>query len=187
MANLNLTFDNTNIELTGSQAEEVRQLLEKFKEENRAKLNPFREPAAGERVYFLGSENTVLFGEYQPDEYPSIASKFRRMISNGTASIDKDFMIQRQYRADLNCLLEKFYYDHRDEYLPDGEYDYEIVKNYDAVSQKPIFPDRGPWVVDWVNIRSITSSVQFQSQSFAQRALDEIVIPFINEHPDFEY
>lgn len=185
--NLNITFDNTNIELTGNQAEEMRQLLNKFKEDNRAKLNPFREPEYGEKVYWLGTNNDIMNDLYTPDMYKSLAERSEKLIEHGSGSVDKDFIMQRRYRRKLNDLLEKFYYDHCDEYPPDSECDYEIVKNCDSASQKPIFPDRGPFVVIWVTIRSITGGVQFQSKDFAQRALDEIVIPFINEHPDFKY
>jgi hypothetical protein len=181
-------FENLEVELNDDQAKEVHALLEKIKHENALKLNPFRMPEKDELIYMLNNEHSISKYKFDPDEYPYSSDVIKKRIDEGLCSVDKKIMERRRQLLILHDLLEKFYYDHRHEYKDFKALAYEIIPNYCYVYKDPevskIIETCGKFYVHSV-IHYPMFNVQFPDRAFAERALNEIVIPFCDKYPEF--
>lgn len=163
MNKLNLTVDLNN--LTEEEREKFFKLVEKSKKEP---FNPFEKVGEGERYYAIGGDCAVdYFYEYNDE---ADKDRFERVNYYN----NKEFAEHQALRELLNRKLMKFSYEN-------GGSD---IDNYiDAYS---IYNDSN-------HILCISDccpdllSPMFISEEIAQRAIDEIVKPFLEEHPDFKW
>lgn len=90
---------------------------------------------------------------------------------------DKELMMQQALREKLNRLLWRFSMENGGDVKPwDGHtYHYYIYKPYDS---------NDPWTAWRVDGKDL-GVVYFSSEDIVIRAMAEIVIPFMEKHPEF--
>ena len=156
------------IVINGKKAELTKEQLEKLGIE--IKGNPF-ERGIGNRYYYINWDGEVTIDVDEAidndDKSHDVANYCR----------DKELMEQRALHETLNRLLWRFSMQNGGD-----EIDWNDVK-------------KAKWLIcfDHINKQFNTictytwhaSDVHFISQEVAQRAIDEIIKPFMTEHPDF--
>lgn len=140
---------------------------EKVEEE---KKGPF-EKVNSNSTYFYINDYGILEEDY--DTYPE--DEYRREVANYCT--DKGLMIQRALHETLNRLLWRFSMENGEgENLWDCcNTHYEIYWSYDLASFN---------ICCNVTTKS-PASVYFPTRELANQAIDEIIIPFIEKHPEF--
>lgn len=168
---LHLDLDLNN--LTEKDKKKFLELVEKANVSDVEKpFNPFERVEKGEKYYIItdGGEVDDMYecNDYMDDE--GIYKDFNYYN-------DKDFAKHQALRELLNRKLIKFSYENDGadiDYIPDG---YSIVvRNYS---------DDIEFEIDQ-NDPDILAPV-FVSYSIAKRAIDEVIKPFMEEHPDFKF
>lgn len=113
--------------------------------------------------------------------YTSLSEEEKTAISDEKALIDtasnyfkdKDFVNQACLYKSLNCRLLKYAYDNKTE-------------NNDVYGDYQIGKDSNNNFIVFKNLECKTfGSVSFSTEEIAKQAIDDIVIPFMKEHPDF--
>lgn len=142
---------------------------EKVEEE---KKGPF-EKVNSNSTYFYINDYGILEEDY--DTYPE--DEYRREVANYCT--DKGLMIQRALHETLNRLLWRFSMENGEgENLWDCcNTHYEIYWSYDLAS----------FNICCNATTKSPGSVYFPTKELANKAIDEIIIPFIEEHPEFVY
>ena len=133
-----------------------------LEEEHEESLFEFNE---GDTIYFINSIGEVTKGNYLGDKFNEEFIKF------GNACKDRGHMKRRAQEIKLYNLLSNFAYKVNEGWEPNwenmDEYKYTIAKENELI---------------WKPTRYITlkiiNGIYFKSKELAQRAIDEIVIPF---------
>lgn len=133
-----------------------------LEEEHEESLFEFNE---GDTIYFINSIGEVTRGNYLGDKFNE------EFIKYGNACKNKAFMEKKAKEIKLYNLLRNFSFEVNDDWEPNWgnieEYKYTIAK------------ENG---LTWVPTRStafkIVNGIYFKSKELAQRAIDEIAIPF---------
>lgn len=132
--------------------------------------NPFNSELKDEDSYFIIDEEGV-----KTSFYDSITDKHR--LNNVNSFNDKDFAKQVYLHELLNRKLLKFAYDNNAE---DCEWNGENLHYYiflDTLSNK--FR-----VEDYFNAKTL-STIHFSNKEIAKQAIQDVIEPFMKEHPEF--
>lgn len=159
-----IMIDGKKIPLTDEQVKMLKGTQE-------AKKSPFERLKCVERYYFIDAKGNVG----RTDEFCADADNDLYGVANYCA--DKKLMEQRALHETLNRLLWRFSIENREgENKWDCKNDhYEIYWSCSSESFE---------VCRSSHAKSLHSAY-FPTKELAQRAIDEIVKPFIKEHPDF--
>ncbi len=94
---------------------------------------------------------------------------------------DKVLMRQRALHEILNRQLWRFSMLHNGDKINWDDYSTKYYIFYDRKHNE------NKYCVDYNNKYQIASTIYFYSEEIAQQAIDEIIKPFIAEHPDFKW
>lgn len=137
----------------------------KWAEEEHVKLkyNPF-EVQSGNIFYFVDYDGCVRWGNFSnKSKYNKRARKF------GNACRDEDYMKKRAREIHLYNLLSNFAYQVNGDWKPDKD-------NKD--NKYFVFNHQGTWYVNYFVESFHVNDVYFKTQQLAERAIQEIIIPF---------
>lgn len=159
-----IMIDGKKIPLTDEQVKMLKGTQE-------AKKSPFERLKCVERYYFIDAKGNVG----STDEFCADADNDLYGVANYCA--DKKLMEQRALHETLNRLLWRFS-------MENGE------------GENPWTSDCAHWYIfyahnidefriTWVEKVHSAGTIYFSSGELAQRAIVEIIKPFIKEHPDF--
>ena len=137
------------------------------------KISPFDRADEGETYYFV---------DYQFDVERS--NEFKTPVDDYTYSsanycTDKDVMKQHALHMKLKNLLWRYSMTHGGDEMEFGPFStqkYYIA--YDAGEKE--------FYTDWNDSIKCVGAIYFESNKTAEAAIEEIVKPFIAEHPDFD-
>lgn len=167
-----IMFEGNKIPLTDEQIKKLRE----SKKPEEAKKNPF-ERVRNKGYYFIRYNGTVEY-DFDRDSSGDICC-----FAIANYCTDKQIMTQRALHETLNRLLWRFSMENGggenswDVYDRDRDCNYYITYNYD------MHPAR--FTVEFTWLYKINGTVYFSSKELAQQAIEEIVKPFMNEHPEF--
>ena len=119
----------------------------------------------GDTGYYISANGGIVAFDFDNDKF------CKKLIKFGNACKDKAYMERRAQEIKLYNLLSNFAYKVNEGWEPDwenmDEYKYTILKENELI---------------WVPTRYITfkiiNGIYFKSKELAQRAINEIVIPF---------
>ena len=163
MGKLNLTIDLDN--LTEEEREKIFKLVEKSKEKS---FNPFERVGEGEKYYAIGGDCAADYFYEHNEEIDE--DRFERVNYYN----NKEFAEHQALRELLNRKLTKFSY----------ENDGSNIDNYVDACSIYYDPDNSFCTSDCC---PDLLTPMFISEEVAQRAIDEIVKPFLEEHPNFKF
>lgn len=135
-----------------------------------SKQNPFKELKHGEKYYFIDSAGHVI-GNTESYRDTDI-----RLYAIANYCADKEMMNQRAMHETLNRLLWRFSMENGEgaNSWNNKNNHWNIIRNCQNVI-----------VASAACAYSTMGSVYFPSQELAQQAIDEIVKPFMKNHPNF--
>ena len=156
------------LELTKEQYEKIKDQLGLGKE-----ISPFDRVEHGGNYYFIGNSGEIcdVFDDtnFAPKRY-NIANY----------STDKELMQQRAYSETLNRLLWRFSMMNGGSEIDwdnKNQTKYSIYYNFDC----------NMWSTNYFLHTAKYFEPYFISEEVAERAIDEIIKPFMKEHPDFKF
>lgn len=159
---------NNYIVINGKKAELTKEQLEKLGIKKKTD-NPFDRVDEGNRYYYIGVESEASEVRDGRDDFDDLMFKASNYFN------DKDFANQVALHEQLNRKLLKFAYDHKAvANWEDGCPKYNIV--YDEKT-KDFSINCKVWCKSF--------DVCFTSHFVADKAFNEVVKPFMSEHPDF--
>lgn len=166
-----IMFEGNKIPLTDKQIE----MLRDSKKPEEAKKNPFERQLHWGDKYYAISERGIA------SEYTEVGNVYNRThFATANYCTDKGLMVQRALHEILNRLLWRFSMENGGE-NPWGVYtsdsNYYIAYDYDT--RKPKF------TVQFARFFKIDGTIHFSSKELAERAIKEIIKPFMKEHPEF--
>ena len=136
------------------------------------KLNPF-DVTDGEEVFYinvLGGVCSVIM------DYNSVVDW--KKLEKGKYCIDEKLMEQKALRQNLNDLLWKF--------TNENDWREEVWEDLDICKYHIFYDFKDKRFRITYNFRNkIQGTTYFISEEIAQRAIDEIVKPYMKEHPEF--
>ena len=152
--------------------EQLKQLGIEVKKESEEKMdNPFNsELKNGDICFVINTDEGV-----KTSFYDSITDKHR--LNNANSFNDKDFADQVYLHELLNRKLLKFAYDNNAE---DCKWNGENLHYFiflDTLSNK--FK-----VEDYFNVKTL-STIHFSNKKIAKQAIQDVIEPFMKEHPEF--
>lgn len=151
------------------------ELIEKIKAEVTAQekaKNPF-ERKTDDKGYFYVNER----GEVKPaiDRYFSMDSGCFKVANYCR---DKKLMEQRALYETLNRLLWRYSIEH------DGEI---ICYGLDCLYEISYNIRKHGFEIMWTNTRIDEGAILFKKEETARNAIEEVIKPFLEEHPEFHY
>lgn len=141
-------------------------------EEPKANTNPFERLEIGDSYYYIHSNGELC----RAKEFDYVSAEKRYKVANYCT--DKELMQQRAFHETLNRLLWRFSMEN------DAS---KINWNYIYQRKYLIYFDtesKNFGITDYRFMKS-NGCIYFYSKSIAQKAIDEIVRPFMKEHPNF--
>lgn len=157
-----IVINRKKAELTEEQLEKLRIKVEK--------KNPFDRVEEGNRYWRIGSVNNTICSN---DARHPVDN---RMYDNANYFNDESFAQQVAWHEELNRRLLRFAYDHK------------AVTDWTDIRNKKYYISYDMGARDFI-IESTFSSksfnIGFTSHFIASKAYDQIVKPFMAEHPDF--
>lgn len=156
------------IMLNGKRVDLTDEQIEKLglKVEKKSCFNP----EENDHVYYIN-----IFGDIQYIEYIREGVNYLNRVAN--CCTDKSLMQQRALHETLDRLLWRFSMENDGDKIDwEDESQYKYMPFYDRDDKK--------WQTCSL-MYSIYYGVYFYTKEIAQRAIDEIILPFMKEHPDF--
>lgn len=152
-------------------SDELVGLLKREVEVQEKKENPF-EKILGNKYYYM-SGNGKIFSE--TDCKSDLDEK---LYATGNYCHDVKILNQRLLYETLNRLLWRYSIAH------DGEIKTYGINTLYHIEYK--IPDH-TFLVSWSNPRITEGVIYFKREETAQKAIEEVIKPFLEEHPDFNY
>lgn len=154
--------------------DEQIKMLKDSKKLEEVKKNPF-ERVRNKGYYFIQYNGTVEY-DFDRDSSGDICC-----FAIANYCTDKELMKQRALHEILNRLLWRFSMENGGGESTWGIYDrdcnYYITYNYD------MHPAR--FTVEFTLFYEVNGTVYFSSKELAERAIEEIIKPFMKDHPEF--
>lgn len=150
------------------------ELIEKIKaevEEQKKKENPF-ERILGKKYYYISGDGKIY------SETESRKSLDNTLYAVGNYCCDIKTFNQRLFHETLNRLLWRHSIEH------DGK-----IKTYgiDTLFLIDYSTRLHDFKVIWTQTMMTNGAVYFKKEETARKAIEEVIKPFLNEHPDFNY
>lgn len=165
MTNNYISINGKKIPLTDEQVEQI-------KNAGIVKDNPFKRGKNGDKYYYIGSDSILCTGY----DYPSISDDNRFKIANYCTN--EKLMEQRALHEILNRLLWRFSMTHGGDEIDWSDtdsYRYIIFYNHCIKS----------FGVDGHQGWQYASDCYFLDRQTAEQAIKTIVMPFMEQHPEF--
>ena len=154
-------------------SEELAEMLAQAVKQEPEKVDPFEQALMGDLYYYIASNGGVL----KTGEALIEVDSDRYAVANYCT--DKDLMEQRALHETLNRLLWRYSEQHGgDHQRNDVEVDHYLIY-WDLLNYK--------WRVTSIAICKELGVVYFKDAQTAQNAIDEIVMPFVEAHPEFKW
>ena len=161
-----IMFEGKKIPLTDEQVE----MLKNARKPEEVKKNPFKRASEDGEYYFIQYDGTVDSDTER--HYTSDTNCF----SAANYCTDKELMEQRALHETLNRLLWRFSMENGEvENKWDCEHSHWVIK---------YVHDSGAFCTSWTTVTQHIGSVYFSTDELAQRAIEEIIKPFMKEHPE---
>lgn len=168
-----IMLDDQKFELDNVLVQKLRTTINNQKLENEKKKNPFERQKKELFYYFVDVDGTV--GEDKERLYEVDDAIYK--VANYCT--DKKLVKQRALHETLNRLLWRFSEENGgDENEWDGVACHYYITFQDGIGEKKL-------VVEWTSQWHHQGVVFFSSILAAERAIEEIVKPFMAEHPEF--
>lgn len=168
---LNMSEKKYTIELTQEQLKQLGIEIPIAKNEDKVIKSPF-ERVKGNSYYYIDECGQI--GE-EIEEYEEYDNE---LYDVGNYYVNKELIKQRAYHRILDDLLFRFSMMNGGvEINWDGEYQNKYCIHYNNKENE--------FMIDSNQYMKRQGSEYFLSREIAQRAIDEIITPFIKEHPDF--
>lgn len=167
-----IMLDDQKFELDNVLAEKLRATINNQKLENEKKRNPFERQKKELFYYFIDIDGTI--GEYKE----RFDASDDDLYNIGNYCTDKKLMEQRVLHETLNRLLWRFSLENGGDSEWDGVECHWYITFQDGVGEKKLG-------VEWTSQWHHQGVVFFSSIRAAERAIDEIIKPFMAEHPEF--
>ena len=129
--------------------------------------SPFERVKKGDKYYIIDGSGHV----FQAYEFKD--SQDDRAFSNGNYCADKSIMEQRALHETLNRLLWRYSMEHKAENHTPCEIFYDCELKV--------------WISCYLNKKCNYLSPRFDSKEIAENAIEEIVKPFMESHPNFKW
>lgn len=162
-----IVINGKKAELTQEQLEKLGIVVEK--------KDPFA--FSEDKYYFINAMGTLSEMKKGDTFYNEDYSKLHHEVANYCA--DKELMEQRALHETLNRLLWRYSMQHGG-----GEIDWI---DYSKAKYLIYLKDNGVYCVDYVCSTLDIGAVHFCSSATAEAAIEEIVKPFMAEHPEFRW
>lgn len=166
-----IMLDNQKFELDNTLVEKLRTTINNQKLKNEKKKNPFERQKKELFYYFVDVDGTV--GEDTEKFYASDDD----LYNVGNYCTDEKLVKQQALHETLSRLLWRFSMENGERENPwncrNDHYEIYWSYNYDVFD---ICVNKGA--------KSL-NSVYFPTKELARQAIDEIIVPFMEEHPDF--
>ncbi len=160
-----ITFENgktAEIELTEEQAAQITKAEKK---------NPFERVRLRDSYYVIDVGNEVCTLSEDDD------MRDHEYFNAANYCTDCDLLQQQAYRETLNRLLWRFTYE--------NGWSEDLWETTDNKYYLDYNVDNKAWSIRVWRIYKIVGVVYFVSQEIAEHAIDEVVKPFLEAHPDF--
>lgn len=163
-----IMFEGRKIPLTD---EQVEMLNDAWKSEEMRK-NPF------ERLLYWGDKYYVINECGSPSEWLEEGKSLnRKHFAVANYCTDKNMMEQRALHETLNRLLWRFSMENGEgENTWDCEHSHWVIK---------YVHDSGVFCTSWTTVVHNAGAIYFSTDELARRAIEEIIKPFMKEHPKF--
>lgn len=135
------------------------------------KPSPFEMGEEDSEYYFITSYGVAMKSTMRKDGIDDL----RHRVANYCT--DESLLLQQAYRETLNRLLWRFSMEH------DGD---KIDWSLRSKRKWKVKFSSGVWTTEWNIDDIVLGSVYFISQEVAEQAIEEIVKPFMESHPDFK-
>lgn len=145
----------------------------KLMQEDKPKKSPFDRADLNDKFYFVESDFNCLRTIENNTELDNY------LFECGNYCTDKNIMKQHALHMKLNNLLWRYSMTHGGDEIDFGAFSaqkYYIA--YDAGVKE--------FYTDWNDSIKCVGAIYFESNKTAEAAIEEIVKPFIAEHPDFD-
>lgn len=157
--------------------EQLKQLGIKTKKESEKKrTNPFDSTPRQVHVYSIGHVGVQTFGSILT---PVDLSMTESLVNTANSFNDYDFARQLYLHELLNRKLLKYAYDNEAE---DVKWDCNSKQHYYIFFD---YSDKVFSIATGISIYKNEGSVYFSKQEVAENAIEDIVKPFMEEHPEF--
>lgn len=150
---------------------EVEVSEEQFEKLTEKKKNPFERAASGNSYYHITAQS-IIYPSYE--DKPEI-DDLRYSIANYCT--DRNLIQQQAWRETLNRLLWRWQYENDEPIKWQSIEDDKFLIEYDFINDK--------FVVAWCHGSVKGNTVYFSTDGKAYQAIEEVVKPFMKEHPDF--
>lgn len=161
-----IVFEGKKIPLTDEQVE----MLRSSKKPEEVTKSPF-ERVRGKGYYFIQYNGTVEY-DFDRDSAGDIYC-----FANANYCTDKELMRQRALHEILNRLLWRFSMENGEGENPwDCEHSHWVIK---------YVHDSGVFCTRWTTVVHNAGAIYFSTDELARRAIEEIIKPFMKEHPEF--
>ena len=166
MKEIKLTIDGKEVQLTDEQLK----MLMVEKEEKRK--NPFEDPRFSQDYYFTNEYVIGKYFYYDKNDYD-----YRKLLNAANVFTDETFAEQVALHQLLYRKLLKFAYDNEfeDEEWNGTNMHAYIIYNF----------TRKDYDIRWTRNEKEPGTVYFKTPTRATAALNEVVMPFVKEHPEF--
>ncbi len=162
-----IMFEGKKIPLTDEQVE----MLRGSKKPEEVKKNPFERAHTEGEYYFIQYDGTVdsdTERHYMSDDNCFLAANY---------CTDMKMMEQRALHETLNRLLWRFSMENGEgENKWDCEHSHWVIK---------YVHDSGVFCTSWTTVVHLAGAIYFSTDELACRAIEEIIKPFMKEHPEF--
>ena len=159
-----LQINGIEIEVEVSE-EQIEKLTEK-------KKSPFERLENGELYHFIKPYGEIGI----TNDYNELRDNKHYAVANYCTN--KDLIQQQAWRKTLNRLLWRWQYENDEPLDWSNELSFKHRISYDCQNEK--FTAEG-----YNNIFKAEGSVYFSTKEKAEQAIEEVVKPFMKEHPDF--
>ena len=167
-----IMFDGKKFEL-GAELAELAEMLAQAVKQKAEMRSPFDRQAAGDLYYYIASDGGVVETDEELIEFDSE----RYDVANYCT--DKELMEQRALHETLNRLLWRYSEQHGGDHPWTGIAVEHYLIYWDSLNYK-----LGVSVAGSCKDLGV---VYFKDKATAQKAIEEIVEPFVAAHPDFRW
>ena len=137
------------------------------------KESPFRRVNKRDNYYCISYKGKITASSEMKDPSDDTAYNIANYCT------DRELLQQQAYREILNRLLWRYSMEHDGDKINwvDGSQKYYIFRNKQS----------GAYGTSYDVVCTVISTVHFYTKEIAQNAIEEIVKPFMAEHPDFKW
>lgn len=166
-----MAVNNNYISINGKKIPLTNEQVEQIKSAGIVKDNPFKRGKNGDKYYYIGSDSILCTGY----DYPLINDDNRFKIANYCT--DRKLLKQRALHETLNRLLWRFSMMHGGDEIDWHREDLKFYIFYNHMNKSFGVDGHQGW--------QYASDCYFLDRQTAEQAIKAIVMPFMEQHPEF--